>query len=214
MQLSFTRQKMLTSDFALQDWLPGEMDASPPGRSTPAGAGGRLPRTQARPAILLFLATSNDSELRVTEISGDMSHYTICGDLRRTAGLGRGLVILLAPSVVSSHADCQSRVVALCEMTQQPQCCGVMRGAGTAHPQSRSNKQPTPAGIHSLTVTSKGKEIKAMKFYNIGCWMIFKSRTLYYLFVLWKFLLTCCSQGTCKWEYSIRPSAQLKVETF
>lgn len=97
MQLSFTRQKMLTSDFALQDWLPGEMDASPPGRSTPAGAGGRLPRTQARPAILLFLATSNDSELRVTEISGDMSHYTICGDLRRTAGLGRGLVILWPP---------------------------------------------------------------------------------------------------------------------
>lgn len=46
--------------------------------------------------------------------------------------------------------------------------------------------------------TSKGKEIKATKLYNIGCWMIFKSGRLYCLFVLQNFLLTGCSQKLVK----------------
>lgn len=71
-------------------------------------------------AIFLSSKMSNESELRLTEISGDRSGYTICGKLRRMVGLGRGLCHPSDPSVVSSDADFQNRAVRLWKMAEQP----------------------------------------------------------------------------------------------
>ena len=173
----------MTSDLSLQSRRPEEMDAPPQGRSTPGAAGGRLCRGPALTAILLFSKTSNESELRITEISGDGSRYTICGKLRRMVGLGGSLSHPADPSVVSSDADFQSRAVRVWKMAAQPPAqCLRPDERSRSHPQCRSDQQPGLLGYIHRGRTSKGKDIKAMKLYNIGCWMIFKSGRLYCLF--------------------------------
>lgn len=68
------------------------------------------------------------------------------------------------------------------EAAQPPAQCLRPDERSRSHPQCRSDQQPGLLGYIHRGRTSKGKDIKAMKLYNIGCWMIFKSGRLYCLF--------------------------------
>ena len=190
------------------DYLPGEMDAR---AGVPQGQlqAGRIPKWQALTAILLFSTRSNESELRVTEVSGDQSCHTI-------SGLGRGLSHPSASCVVSSEADHQSRVVALWKVTPQPPTQSAWCEEKDAAPlQCRSSESSLPLGHTHWGWTSKRTEIKAGNLYGTGHWMIFKSGRLYCLFV---YLFVCfinlhsygCVQKAYKWTYSTKLSAQLR----
>lgn len=128
---------------------------------------------------------------RITEISGDQSHYTICGKSRRMVGLGRGLShpdLLLSPQMLTSKAGRWDSVRWWSSLTHS---------AARGHEKSRilhtrgvgQISSPRLLGHIHWGQTSKGKEIKTTELYNIGCWMIFKGGRLSCLFVWWNFFL-------------------------